>query len=132
MPRAGGGVTHFEGVAASLDIRAVQALRESVGNDDAFVAELVDTFLEESPGQLAELRTATAAGDAEAVRRVAHTLKSNAATFGIIRLEHASRELENRASGGDLDGADELVGEVDTALAEARPELEALSADGSS
>jgi HPt (histidine-containing phosphotransfer) domain-containing protein len=115
-----------------LDSHAVQALRESVDNDDEFLRELVETFLEDSPGQLAELRAAADAGDAGAVRRVAHTLKSNGATFGVVRLEQVCRELELRASGGDLEGANELIGEIDKALAEARPELQALSADGAS
>jgi HPt (histidine-containing phosphotransfer) domain-containing protein len=62
------------------------------------------------------------------VRRGAHTLKSNGATFGIVRLREVCRELESRASEGNLDGADRLVGEVEEAVAEARPALEALIA----
>ena len=44
----------------SLDTSALQALRESTGDDAEFLAELVTTFLDESPGQLAELQDATA------------------------------------------------------------------------
>jgi HPt (histidine-containing phosphotransfer) domain-containing protein len=116
----------------SLDTHAVQSLRESVGGDDAFVHELVETFLADSPGQLAALRAATDEGDAVEVRRVAHTLKSNAATFGIRPLSDACRELEARASEGNLDGAEQLVAVVDEALAEARPALQALAANGAS
>jgi histidine phosphotransfer protein HptB len=110
----------------SLDITAVQALRESIGDDQQFLAELVATFLEESPSQLAELRAAAASGNADEVRRGAHTLKSNGATFGIVRLTDVCRELEQRASDGRLDGAEQLVSEIDAALADARPDLEAL------
>jgi HPt (histidine-containing phosphotransfer) domain-containing protein len=111
----------------SLDSSALHALRESTGDDADFLAELVATFLEESPAQLAELRAATASGAVGDVRRGAHTLKSNGATFGIVRLTDACRELETRASEGSLEGAEELVSAVDKALAEARPALEALT-----
>jgi HPt (histidine-containing phosphotransfer) domain-containing protein len=111
-------------VSDALDTSALQALRESTGDDDAFLADLVMTFLDESPEQVAELRAAVAGADAGDVRRGAHTLKSNGATFGIVRLTAACRELENRASDGNLDGATELVAEIESALADARPALE--------
>ena len=111
----------------SLDTSAVQALRESTGHDVAFVAELVRAFLDDSPAQLAALRTATASGSAADVRREAHTLKSNAATFGIVRLTQLCRDLENRASNGNLDGAEELVASISDGLAAAHPALEALT-----
>jgi HPt (histidine-containing phosphotransfer) domain-containing protein len=114
-------------LSVSLDTSAVRALRESIGDDAEFLAELVATFLQDSPAQLAELRAAAANGSADDVRRGAHTLKSNAATFGIVRLTGLCRELENRASDGNLDGVEELVGAIGDALGEARPALEALT-----
>jgi HPt (histidine-containing phosphotransfer) domain-containing protein len=111
----------------SLDSSALEALRESTGNDAEFLAELVGTFLADSPAQLAELRTAAADGNADDLRRAAHTLKSNGATFGIVRLTNACRALEQRASEGNLAGTVELVSEIDAALADARPALESLA-----
>ena len=64
-----------------------------------FVTELVDTFLEEAPRMLAQMRAAHAARDAESFRRAAHSLKSNSNTFGATRLGDAARTLE-------LDGLD--------------------------
>ena len=110
-----------------LNTSALTALRESTGDDREFLAELVGIFLAESPAQLAELETAITASNAGDVRRCAHTLKSNGATFGIDRLTGACRELENCASAGDLDGAEKLLKEIRDALAEARPSLEALT-----
>ena len=73
--------------------RAVFAeLKATTGPE--FVVELVDTFLEEAPGMLAELRQARASGDADRFRRAAHSLKSNANTFGAIGLAGRTRELE--------------------------------------
>jgi HPt (histidine-containing phosphotransfer) domain-containing protein len=111
----------------SLDSSAVHALRESVGDDAEFLAELVGTFLESAPPQLSELRAAVVTGKADDVRRGAHTLKSNGATFGMVRLTEICRELEGRASQGDLDDAEQLVTAIGEALADARPALEALA-----
>ena len=43
------------------------------------------------------------AGDAEEVRRAAHTLRSNAATFGASELADRSGRLEAAARAGTLD-----------------------------
>ena len=67
-------------------------LQDAAGAD--FVAELVDTFLEEAPIMLAELRDAQATGLADVFRRAAHSLKSNSNTFGATRLGEMARELE--------------------------------------
>jgi histidine phosphotransfer protein HptB len=73
--------------------RAVYAdLQETTGAE--FVEELVDTFLEEGLVILAELRSACAEGDGERFRRAAHSLKSNANTFGALKLAGLARELE--------------------------------------
>jgi histidine phosphotransfer protein HptB len=75
-----------------IDQAVFRELQDAAGAD--FVAELVDTFLEEAPGMLAALRQARAAGDADAFRRAAHSLKSNGLTFGAAPLAAAARALE--------------------------------------
>jgi histidine phosphotransfer protein HptB len=67
-------------------------LQDAAGAE--FVVELVDTFLEEAPTMLAELRSAQAAQDADAFRRAAHSLKSNSNTFGATALGLMARQLE--------------------------------------
>lgn len=59
-----------------------------------FVAELIASFAEEAPRMLDELRVASAAGQAEVFRRAAHSIKSNASTFGATRLAGMARTLE--------------------------------------
>jgi HPt (histidine-containing phosphotransfer) domain-containing protein len=56
-------------------------------------------------------------------------LKSNAATFGLVELTPLCRELENRASEGDLAGADELVESIERALADGRAALQLVAAE---
>ena len=65
----------------------------------------------------------------EEVRRAAHTLKSNAATFGAHALAGRSRELEDAAKRGALEGASE---QVDAMGSELDLVLEALPPSGGS
>ncbi len=78
--------------ASIIDAATFAELEASAGAD--FVAELVATFLEEAPAMLAELRRALAAEQVEPFRRAAHSLKSNANTFGALALGALARELE--------------------------------------
>ena len=90
--------------APPIDNAMFIELQESAGAD--FVAELVDTFLEEAPRMIAELRETAATARPEAFRRAAHSLKSNANTFGATRLGTLARELELGgvpAGGGDAE-----------------------------
>jgi HPt (histidine-containing phosphotransfer) domain-containing protein len=105
--------------------RAVYAeLRETT--DAEFVVELVDTFIEERPGMLAELRAARAEGNAERFRRAAHSLKSNGRTFGALKLTALAREFELKGLGTDptRDSAD--LAALEAEYARAAAELKAL------
>ena len=65
-----------------LDPHAIDVLSDLVGSDPEAITEIVEAFLEDAPDRLAEIRTGLASGDAELVRRAAHTLKANGLTFG--------------------------------------------------
>jgi PAS domain S-box-containing protein len=116
----------------AVDGAALDALAASLGGGEEgreVVAELVDTFLEDAPLQMAALRGAVERGDAEEAQRAAHTLKSNAATFGARAFSELWRRLESLGRDGRLDAAAELVGltdeeweRVSEALAAARRE----------
>ncbi len=75
-----------------LDKAVLDELAETTGTD--FAGELVRTFLDEAPGMISELHASAVAGDADAFRRAAHSLKSNANTFGASALAEVSRRLE--------------------------------------
>jgi len=76
----------------SIDAPTFDALKETTGED--FVRELVDMFLKEAPVMLRDLRTCLDKQDAERFRRAAHSLKSNANTFGALALGGIARDLE--------------------------------------
>jgi CheY-like chemotaxis protein/HPt (histidine-containing phosphotransfer) domain-containing protein len=112
---------HLELEAAALD-----SLRELGGGD--FLAELIDEFLMDAPKLLTTLRGALEGNDADELRRAAHTLKSNGATFGAGAFSERCRELEERARNGELPGASELIdgiereyGQLQEALGAIRP-----------
>jgi HPt (histidine-containing phosphotransfer) domain-containing protein len=75
-----------------IDATVWRELQDTAGED--FAVELAGTFLEESPALLAELKQALAHGQVEAFRRAAHSLKSNALTFGATVLADRARALE--------------------------------------
>jgi CheY-like chemotaxis protein/HPt (histidine-containing phosphotransfer) domain-containing protein len=100
----------------AIDRRALERLADGVGGDDQFVTDLIAQFAEDAPGLLAAARAGLDRADAEAVRRAAHTLKSNAATFGAGALAERSRELEDAAKRGALDDGPERIGAIQREL----------------
>ena len=79
---------------AAIDRQVFEELRSAVGED--FVGEVLETFFEDSPRQLAALRGALAAANFEAFTRAAHSLKSTAASFGARRLSALALDLEQK------------------------------------
>ncbi len=96
-----------------IDHATFEELKSAAGAD--FVGDLISTFLEESPRLLAELRSAHAERAAERFKRAAHSLKSNAQTFGATVLGSQARALEV----GGLPDDDSALDALDAAYAEA-------------
>ena len=113
--------------APLLDHAVIDELRESVGGDTAFVTELIETYLAEAPGQIDEIVAAAASGDAEAVIRPAHTLKSSSASLGAARLAQLAREIEFAGREGRADG---LVEQAESARSTYESTVEAITAAG--
>ena len=104
---------------APIDPATFAELQDTAGAD--FVADLVATFVdEEAPQMLAELRAARAEGAAERFRRAAHSLKSNANTFGALRLGEMARALEL----GGLPADDAPLAALEAAYAQAAAALQ--------
>jgi histidine phosphotransfer protein HptB len=75
-----------------IDLATFKELQDATGAE--FVAELVDTFLQEAPAMLEGMRHALATRDVDTFRRTAHSLKSNGNTFGARTLGALARDLE--------------------------------------
>jgi CheY-like chemotaxis protein/HPt (histidine-containing phosphotransfer) domain-containing protein len=90
-----------------LDEMTFESLKATMGAD--FIGELIETFLEDSPQLIVELKRAYAANDIDSFRRAAHSLKSNSANFGAMELSNHAKELERMAREGSLKGAEDKL-----------------------
>jgi CheY-like chemotaxis protein len=104
-------------------------LDQLIANTDrAFAAELVTTYLDDSPRLLAEMRQALAEGNAPNFQRAAHSLKSNSASLGALGLSAQAKELEMTGRAGKLDGAGDKLDKLAATYAEVESALKAWSA----
>jgi HPt (histidine-containing phosphotransfer) domain-containing protein len=109
----------------AIDPSALDALLETTGGDPDFFAEMIDVFLADAADLLSAMDAALAGGDAAALRRAAHSLKSNAATCGATGLTALARQLEEVGKTAELDDAAPLLA---AACAEFAPVANALRA----
>jgi CheY-like chemotaxis protein/HPt (histidine-containing phosphotransfer) domain-containing protein len=117
--------------AGVLHPAALERLMETIGDDDPDVlSALIDTFLSDVPRLVEGARRGLQQGQTDEVRRAAHTLKSNGATFGAMSLSELSRELESLARSGTVEGAAELIARVDAEYERVRIALEAVRERG--
>ena len=98
-----------------LDLELLSELREVM--EDEF-STLIDTFLADSEERLRRL---TVAVDANQVLETAHSFKGSSSNMGAIRLADLCHELELKAQGQNLSGAEALVAEIDREFAFVRP-----------
>ena len=90
-----------------LDQATLERLRATMGA--GFLDELLPTFLEDSQELVGTIRRALAENDVDSFRRAAHSLKSNAASFGAMTLSTLAKDLEALGKSGSLDGASARV-----------------------
>jgi CheY-like chemotaxis protein/HPt (histidine-containing phosphotransfer) domain-containing protein len=100
--------------AEVLDVSAFERLRATMGAD---FDELLSIFVEDAEELLMSMRRALTDNSVDTFRRAAHSLKSNAASFGAVILSNQARDLETLAKSGSLDGAaprvERLAGECE-------------------
>ncbi|HWV18595.1 MAG TPA: response regulator [Rhodocyclaceae bacterium] len=102
------------------------ALIDSLGGDLELYGEIVRLFLSHYPHELDNLQHALAAGDAEKLHRIAHSLKGAISNFAAPRATAAARTLEMSLKGGMPDHAAILVEDT---LAAVRELGDAMRAD---
>jgi HPt (histidine-containing phosphotransfer) domain-containing protein len=113
--------------AGAIDGATFDTLTRSMG--EAFVAELIDTFVEDAQELTAQLPTALERGDVDGFRRAAHSLKSTSESLGAMDLAALARELETIARTGSLAGVGERLGRVADEYARAAHALRKLRRD---
>ena len=81
-------------------------LKQMSGAD--FINELIDAFLDDAPNMIQNMHIALDTKDVESFRRNAHSLKSNANTFGATELGALAKELEMMGKENNLEVGNRL------------------------
>jgi HPt (histidine-containing phosphotransfer) domain-containing protein len=117
----------------ALDRATLADLLREVGGDRAFLAELIQAYLADTPHRLAamrqslgEERAGLGAPAGAALQRAAHTLKSNSRSLGAMHLAALCQELEHVATGDGIAGAEPGVKQVEAEYARVRTALQAI------
>src|SRR3990172_167273 len=84
-----------------IDQTTFEELKQMSGED--FINELIDAFLDDAQNMIQNMESALEARDVESFRRNAHSLKSNANTFGAMELAALAKELEFMGKENNLD-----------------------------
>jgi signal transduction histidine kinase/two-component SAPR family response regulator/HPt (histidine-containing phosphotransfer) domain-containing protein len=82
------------------------------GGDAESLRELVDLYVKQTIGQLAQLEAAVQSNNAAEVRAVAHSCAGASATLGMKGLVPMLRELERQGKEGQLVNAEQLCADV--------------------
>jgi CheY-like chemotaxis protein len=88
-PHAAGGVA---GITSVVDQTRMQDLLDSLGVES--LADVIDSYLEDSPGLIDEMQASFARSDWDDLQRVAHSLKSSSGIFGAQEMVALCRALE--------------------------------------
>jgi len=89
-----------------IDQATFNELKQMSGAD--FINELIDAFLDDAPMMIQTMYTALEKKDVESFRRNAHSLKSNANTFGATELGVLAKEVELMARENNLEVGNKL------------------------
>ena len=107
-----------------IDNKLIDELRDLMGED--FIGELVDTYCEETPQLLVQLRLALAAGDAITFRRASHSIKSSSASLGATGLAELARELEALGKEERISGSESALDYLEAEYQKVQQVLKAL------
>ena len=110
-----------------LNRQALENIRAlSHADGDALLERVILAFTSETPRQLSAMRAAIAGADAEALRKVAHSLKSGSANVGADGLAQLCKEMEKLGRAGSTEGAAALLQQMQQAFLAVRESLSAI------
>jgi len=104
-----------------LDTALVAELRDIMGQDYPM---LVAAWGRDAAQRLEELTDARQAGDREALRRAAHTLKGSSSNLGAVHVASLCAQLEQKAASLSETEIDARLVAIDTAIIEAGDALQ--------
>ena len=113
-----------------IDRNTLDSLLEAVGGDGEFLAELLQTYFDDTPQQFTAMHNALSAANAEDFRRAAHSLKSNSANFGAMTLSQQAKQLEDLGKAGNLELAAGPLEEAEAEYGRVKTALEMIQKNG--
>ena len=112
---------------STVDPEAIANLRSLCPDDgDAFLREILNIFIDDTPARIAELHSNRLTGDITAFVRAAHSIKGSSSNVGANELRVVAEKLELQARLHGLNGADATIAELEASFARAKDELQKL------
>ncbi|MCK5125734.1 MAG: PAS domain S-box protein [candidate division Zixibacteria bacterium] len=95
-----------------LSMIDIKKLEEIAGGDMRLVNELIDIFINQSPGLLSDIRNAIDKSDAELLCRSAHTFKGSLVSMGAEGVAKIAFALEIKGANGDFTGVNDILDDL--------------------
>lgn len=109
-----------------IDLRCIDAIRSMQQENRADLLKLViDSFIADVSDMLVQLHQALHTGDTNAIRLIAHRLKSGSADLGATRLAELLKAMETGAATNSAEESARLLAEIESCFSEVRPALRA-------
>ena len=109
----------------TIDTKKIEELKELVDEDDpGFLIELLEDYMNDSKENLKAIRYAIQAKDTVTVVNTAHTLKGASSNIGAVNMTELSKRLEHLGRKETLEGAVELIDQLEVEFVEVKSELE--------
>ncbi|MGH8355074.1 MAG: response regulator, partial [Pseudomonas sp.] len=115
------------GWSAALDVEVIGGLRDlAAATDHDFLQQILQSFLHDGVERIRAMRAALGAGEAEALRQAAHTLRGACRSVGARHMAPIAQQLEELGLSGTLVGALTLIEQLEEAFAQVKAAIGAL------
>ena len=87
----------------------LQKLAERLGLDLEDIRELLELYVETTTSDIAELKGAIEAKDAQLAHAKAHSIKGASGNLGLSEIYELAKGIDDRARANSLDGLNEMI-----------------------
>lgn len=110
-----------------IDPQAIENLRALNPDDnDEFLREIVNIYLEDTPLRIKELEDSLTAKDAGKFTRAAHSIKGSSSNLGATVVRAVAEKIEHDSRSQGVEGGERLIVELKQEYARAEAELKKL------
>lgn len=110
-----------------IDPQAIESLRALNPDDnDEFLREIVNIYLEDTPLRIKELDESFVAKDIGKFTRAAHSIKGSSSNLGATIVRNVAEKIEHDSRAAGLEGAHALIAQLKQEYARAEAELKKL------